>query len=271
MATVWAICGAGRGVGKTHLAAALCNALPDAVYVKLGGGRYHADKPHNLVRTDRELEAFLSEHEAHAHIVAETNRLAGRIRADVIIFVDSPAGYENPRSDRDDLRRSAHIVISPECSTRGWRNVLRNALGDSALVESVLGILMDQRRFLGCAEVSVRTKVWFAAGEQRVFGSGLAALLAGIGRLGSLSKAARSSGISYRKAWNLVKEAETALGRRLVEPRVGGTHGGGCVLSCDGRRLLNAFETLNREVAAYADGRFEQLVRAQDDRTGSSA
>ena len=34
--TVWVICGAERGVGKTHLGSRLCEVLPEAVYVKRG-------------------------------------------------------------------------------------------------------------------------------------------------------------------------------------------------------------------------------------------
>jgi len=263
MAVLWAICGAGRGVGKTHLALALCGALPDAVYVKLGGGPHNPNKPQNLVRAESDLQTFIAAHSHLSHIVAEANALAARGKADITIYIDAADRRDDLRTDRDVLRRAAHIVVSPGCDTRRWKDVLKSKLNDSQLVERVFDILADQQRFVARGPVGVRTKVWLVSGGQRVFGSGLAALLAGIDRLGSLSQAARTAGISYRKAWNLIKEAETALGRRLVETRAGGVRGGGSVLSSGGRRLLEVFNALSQDVAAYADSRFAALV---DDR-----
>jgi len=262
-ATLWTICGAGHGVGKTRLALALCEILPDAVYVKLGGGRADPGKQANLLRTEQELDAFIDKHAARGHIVAEANPLARKGRGDVIIFIDVPADYEDPREDRDDLRTSAHIVISPGANTRRCKSLLRARLGDSELVEKVFRLAIDQQRYLCGPDVRVRSRIWFVAGEQRVFGSGLARLLDSIDRLGSLSEAARDTKISYRRAWDLVKEAETGLGRRLIEPRAGGTGGGGSTLSEEGRRLLEVFTTLSREVAAYADTRFAELASTQ--------
>ena len=45
MSLVWAICGAGRGVGKTTVALELCKLLPDSVYVKCGHSSAKPDKP----------------------------------------------------------------------------------------------------------------------------------------------------------------------------------------------------------------------------------
>ena len=105
----------------------------------------------------------------------------------------------------------------------------------------------------------MRSRIWFVAGGQRVFGSGLARLLEGIDRLGSLSETARAAKISYRQAWDLIREAETGLGKRLVIPHAGGPGGGGSTLSEDGRRILKLFKSVSREVSAYADARFSEL------------
>ena len=260
MATLWTICGAGRGVGKTHLALALCEALPDAVYVKLGGGRPKPDKPDGLLRTERELEAFIEEHSAsRRHIVAEANPLARKGKGDVIIFIDVPPGHEDPRQDREELRASSHIAISADANTRNWKNVLRARLSDPELADRLLGIILEQQRFLCGPEIRVRSRIWFMVGTQRVFGSGLARLLESIDRLGSLTEAAKATKISYRRAWDLIKEAEGGLGSRLIIPRAGGAGGGGSVLSEDGRRLLEVFKVLSRDVAALVDTRFAEL------------
>lgn len=260
MSKLWTICGTGRGVGKTHLALALCEILPDSVYAKLGGGRYDPKKPENLFRTEDELEAFINARSSRCqHIVVEANVLARKGTGDLIIFIDGTPEQEDPREDREELRAISHIVVSPDADTHRWRRVLRASLSDSRLVENAFGLLVEQKRFLCGTDVSVRSKVWFVIGEERVFGTGLARLLDNIDRLGSLSEAARTTKISYRRAWDLIKEAEKRLGKKLILPQAGGQGGGRSELSDDGRRLLEAFNTINREVAAYADARFVAL------------
>ncbi len=82
-----------------------------------------------------------------------------------------------------------------------------------------------------------------------------ALLLRYIGETSSLSKAAKSCGISYRNAWDRVKHIEQAIGKRMVETRVGGAKGGGATLTPDGAELLKEF----RRVRGY-------LFDALDDR-----
>ncbi|MCX8052626.1 MAG: LysR family transcriptional regulator [Armatimonadetes bacterium] len=261
MAILWTICGAGRGVGKTHLALSLCNNLPNAVYVKLGSGRPRPDKHANLTHTQQELDAFINAYSNKCkHIIAEATALARTGKGDLIIFIDAPANHPDPRSDRDQLFTTAHIKISPESNARDWENILQAKLEGPDLTKRVLAILLDQRRFIIEQTLRVRSRIWFAFGERRVFGPGIAKLLDGIDQLGSLAEAARSAKISYRRAWDLVKEAEAVLGMKLVEPRVGGNGGGGSKLSDSGRKLLDAFNVLSHEVAAYADRRFTEIV-----------
>ena len=75
-------------------------------------------------------------------------------------------------------------------------------------------------------------------------------------RQGTLCQAARATRMSYRHAWNSIRNAEKHLGKRLIEPHVGGVGGGGTTLSPDGRYLLETFKRLNEEVAAFANERF---------------
>jgi len=255
MAMLWTICGAGKGVGKTHLALGICGVLPDAVYVKLGCGRFRPDGPRTLVRTEEQLGTFIEQHSNCRHIVAEANTLAERGEGDVIIFIDGRSDHQ----DREELRRKSHIAITHRADIRNWKRVLRDRLGDADLAEKVLRLIVDQHRFLCGSEIRVRSRIWLEAGAQRVLGPGLAGLLDGIGRLGSLRCAARAAKMSYRRAWELIKDAENALGRPLVIPHAGGAGGGGSTLSDEGRRLLDTFNTLSREVADFADQRFALL------------
>jgi molybdate transport system regulatory protein len=57
----------------------------------------------------------------------------------------------------------------------------------------------------------------------------------------SLTEAAKEVGISYRNAWDRVKVMEEKLHRKLVKTKVGGTRGGGAMLTDEGALLLKEF------------------------------
>lgn len=64
----------------------------------------------------------------------------------------------------------------------------------------------------------------------------------------SLKAAANELGISYRKAWGDIKEAEQQLRFALVEKFRGGEKGGKTVLTDDGRKLIEAYQELTEEM-----------------------
>jgi len=259
MAVVWTISGAGRGVGKSHVALALCELLPGSVYAKLGCGRNKRNKPGNLFRRTSELAAFVERScRSHDHVVAECNAWARKGKGDVIIFIDAVPDRTDVRADADEMRARAHIQVGPQGALGDWKAVVSKHLADKEAIRAVCDLLADQKRFVGSPGLAVRSKVWFVAGEEHAFGSGLATLLDRIDQYGTLTEAAKRARISYRRAWDLIKGAERHMGRKLIIPQSGGVGGGRSSLSADGRRLLDVFRSLNREVAAYADTRFAE-------------
>ena len=74
------------------------------------------------------------------------------------------------------------------------------------------------------------------------------ALLADIGRQGSISAAANRQGISYRTAWDAVQALNNLFPRPLVEGQPGGARGGTASLTADGWAVLRAYEGLNTEM-----------------------
>lgn len=254
MTTTWVICGAGRGVGKTHFAQRLCRVLPDAVYVKRGCGTPKPGKPANFFRTDSELSSFLERARgAHAHIVLECHSAAREGTGDVVVFLDAKPGMANVRSDIERLRSLADLWIGPAGSVREWRRVLRNHLDDGDLREAVCDAMVEQKRYLCEAVPAVRTKIWFVFGGEHVFGAGLARLLENVDQLGTLREAATAARISYRRAWDLITTAEKHVGSRLLIRQPGGVGGGQSHLSEKGRHLLVAFTRVNAEVTAFAN------------------
>lgn len=106
-------------------------------------------------------------------------------------------------------------------------------------------------------KLGVKAKIWLTLGPRTLFGSGKADLLDAVDRLGSLQRAARSMGMSYRYAWGLLRELDTAAGFAFLE------HSG------DGRRTrLRLTREGKRFAEAYRRFRdpLEDLVRARFER-----
>jgi molybdate transport system regulatory protein len=103
-------------------------------------------------------------------------------------------------------------------------------------------------------DVFLKYRIWLEnTGGDSVLGDGKLELIKCIGELGSLKAAADKIGISYRKAWGNVKEAEENIGFALVEKQRGGQHGGQSFLTEEGRKLIEAYEELMLEfdIAIY--------------------
>lgn len=85
------------------------------------------------------------------------------------------------------------------------------------------------------------------------FASGLrlasegAYLLEAVDTQGSITKAAKVSGISYRTAWQRIESLNNLADAPLVTRAAGGSGGGGTHLTPAGQRLLAHFRTLERE------------------------
>lgn len=94
-------------------------------------------------------------------------------------------------------------------------------------------------------DVFLKFKVWLENTDgEGILGDGKFELIDQIDQLGSLKAAADKIGISYRKAWGNVKDAEERLGFQLVEKHRGGQHGGNSTLTDEGKILIEAYKEL---------------------------
>ena len=97
-------------------------------------------------------------------------------------------------------------------------------------------------------DVFLRYKVWLETVDHiNILESTDLHLLKLIKEEGSLMAAVKKQGISYRKAWGILKDAEELLGFSLVEKRRGGERGGKTLLTYEGEVLLEGYEQLIRE------------------------
>lgn len=94
-------------------------------------------------------------------------------------------------------------------------------------------------------DIFLKFKVWLENTDgEGILGDGKFELIDGIDELGSLKAAADKMGISYRKAWGNVKDAEEKLGILLVDKQRGGQHGGSSALTPEGKKLIEAYKEL---------------------------
>lgn len=105
----------------------------------------------------------------------------------------------------------------------------------------------------------IRSRIWIEAGDNVLLGEGRVKLLKAIDEEGSLSKAAKSLGMSYKKAWTLVDAVNKSAKKKVVIKTVGGPKGGGTKITPYGRKLMEAFEAINKNCWAFLDQQLKAL------------
>lgn len=100
--------------------------------------------------------------------------------------------------------------------------------------------------------------VWLSKDDGKYFGPGVAMLIEGVKRTGSLSSAAKEIGMAYSKAWRIIKRSEELTGCKLLLSRTGGTHGGGACLTQDAEQILSDFTAFRKEVDAEIERAFNK-------------
>ena len=92
-------------------------------------------------------------------------------------------------------------------------------------------------------------------------GPGKIALLEAIERTGSITAAAKSLGMSYRRAWMLVDETNRCLIAPAVATATGGSRGGGTVLTSVGKDLVSRYRAVERQAANAVARQFKSILR----------
>ena len=85
---------------------------------------------------------------------------------------------------------------------------------------------------------------------KKFFGPGPASLLELIGKEGSIKKAAKAMGMSYKKAWDIIDRLNEMGKKPYVSLQKGGEKGGGAVLTDAGKKLLNEYSRLTAKIDA---------------------
>ncbi len=97
-------------------------------------------------------------------------------------------------------------------------------------------------------------RMWLEKDGVHVIGMGGFKILKAIEELGSISKACRRLGMSYKFVWNYLNRMERVLGERVVERERGGVEKGRTRLTVLGRELLRVYERYEKVIGSALKG-----------------
>lgn len=120
---------------------------------------------------------------------------------------------------------------------------------------------MTSKKNSPCA-VLVRPRIYI--GDGIALGPGKIDLLRAVGAARSISAAARSLGVPYKRAWLLIDSLNEGFGRPVVDTSTGGKGGGGASLTVLGEQLITAYDTLEKRLNTEAAPELEALRKLAD-------
>jgi len=96
-----------------------------------------------------------------------------------------------------------------------------------------------------------RGRVWIDGPEGTFIGYGRVVLLERIIEHGSITRAAKSMEMSYRRAWDLVDSMNRQAKRPFVELATGGKGGGGACVTQDGLKAIKIFRRFHKDLLVF--------------------
>jgi molybdate transport system regulatory protein len=109
---------------------------------------------------------------------------------------------------------------------------------------------------------NVRLTVRVDFGADRALGPGKIRLLEAIGKTGSISRAGRALGMSYRRAWLLVDDMNRSFRAPVVATQPGGARGGGAELTPFGLELIENYRAIESRATAAAKRHLQALEKS---------
>lgn len=104
----------------------------------------------------------------------------------------------------------------------------------------------------------LKIKIWLERDGRFVVSDGRAKLLRKIKDTGSLSKAAKEMGMSYRHAWGVLHRIAQSAGGKVVESTRGGKKGGLTSLTSFGEEILREYENKAASLQSQFDNQWRK-------------
>ena len=106
----------------------------------------------------------------------------------------------------------------------------------------------------------IKIKIQIFNQSNNAFGPGKAELLSAISNHGSISAAAKSMNMSYKRAWDLVGEMNLGFKEDLVITKVGGSHGGGAHITEFGYQVLSLYQQALKNSEVFIHAQMAELL-----------
>jgi molybdate transport system regulatory protein len=107
----------------------------------------------------------------------------------------------------------------------------------------------------------VRFRMRIRQADAVAIGPGKIDLLEAVRQQGYISAAARSLGMSYRRAWLLIDELNRTLKAPATSSETGGSAGGGCVLTPVGEKIVRLYREIEAEAARTCAPQISALTK----------
>ena len=107
-------------------------------------------------------------------------------------------------------------------------------------------------------DYKIKSRIWIEADGEILLGEGRVSLLKAIEEMGSLSKAAKSMGMSYKKAWALIDAVNSRAKEPVCNVTIGGKKGGGTEITSYGKALIKTYETINKNCWKFLEEQISQ-------------
>ena len=112
------------------------------------------------------------------------------------------------------------------------------------------------------SKMEVRPRLRISSGNEIALGPGKIELLEALRKAGSITAAARQLGMSYMRAWTLIRTMNRCFKKPLVVAVRGGSRGGGgAELTDTGLQVLTLYRQMNARCVAAMDPDWERLRR----------
>lgn len=110
------------------------------------------------------------------------------------------------------------------------------------------------------SKASARFRMRVTLGDVIAVGPGKIALLEAIADTGSITSAAKSLDMSYRRAWLLLDELNRSLRHPAADSAKGGQHGGGSALTDVGRQLIDTYRRIEATASKACESDIKQML-----------
>ena len=110
------------------------------------------------------------------------------------------------------------------------------------------------------ATPAVKFRMRVMTGDIIAIGPGKVELLEAINETKSIAAAAKSLGMSYRRAWLLVDGMNHSLNAPAVITSTGGSHGGGTALTETGHLVISLYRRIEQHAVSACQADLDKLV-----------